>query len=435
MAITTVEQATAAGQRDREKALSAGLHPITGASLTPAEINQFQSPQPTITPSITTSTVDATGSLVLTPQEQQGQTLSERMMALNEQIAGRPADQLSAETAFGLDAKKKTVQDLSLQLQDLTNQASAIPLQMQQYAAGGGMTASQLTTQTNQELRTNTIKALQINSLLASAQGNVAYAQSLADKSVETKYAPLEAQYEAQGRNLALILSSPKYTLEQKNRATKQQEILDAKKETLEQQKADAKFIQNLAITMAEKGGSALQLQQIMKMTDPNQAILAATQTGLLAPKPVAIIDTASYDSAKLEAIQLFETDIQRNADKKVSPDLYAELRMKIPASKRDDFDKWAIDRGYLSDETIRTQTTVGTIPKRFIDANYIRTLATTAELKDLAKTAEFKWGNITTPEHITKYINSLMVKINESRDRGSSDKEIDTVLRTWLDK
>jgi len=67
-----------------------------------------------------------------------------------------------------------------------------------------------------------------------------------------------------------------------------------------------------------------------------------------------ADVRAENYDQAKQEAMQLFEVDRQKNDNKKVSPDLYGEVRERIPASLRDDFDEWAVGMGYLSEETQR---------------------------------------------------------------------------------
>ena len=68
----------------------------------------------------------------------------------------------------------------------------------------------------------------------------------------------------------------------------------------------------------------------------------------------VTEINAENYDRAKQEATDLFEIDRQRNADKKISPDLYQAMRNKIPVTLKDDFDEWAVDMDYLSEETKR---------------------------------------------------------------------------------
>ena len=79
-------------------------------------------------------------------------------------------------------------------------------------------------------------------------------------------------------------------------------------------------------------------------------------------PEPTPDIKAENYDQVKQEATILFEIDRQRNADKKIRPDLYQAIRNKIPATLKDDFDKWAVERGYLSEETIKKYTTLGEI-------------------------------------------------------------------------
>lgn len=68
------------------------------------------------------------------------------------------------------------------------------------------------------------------------------------------------------------------------------------------------------------------------------------TKKWIVAPKakatPQSQINAETYDTAKLEAAQLFETDRQRNQDKKVNANLYYQMRQKVPVSYRDDFDR-----------------------------------------------------------------------------------------------
>ena len=72
-------------------------------------------------------------------------------------------------------------------------------------------------------------------------------------------------------------------------------------------------------------------------------------------------ITAENYDQAKQKAIILFQAEAERNADKKISPDLYGSIRNKIPPTLKDDFDRWARDAGYLSGETMRR---FGILPK-----------------------------------------------------------------------
>lgn len=95
----------------------------------------------------------------------------------------------------------------------------------------------------------------------------------------------------------------------------------------------------------------------IYKDSSGKPGIVQTVNTG--AKKPVsatagnptrAEITADTYDQAVQEAASIFDADRQKNGDKKVSPDLYEEIRARVPAQYRDDFDKKFSN--LLSDET-----------------------------------------------------------------------------------
>jgi LysM repeat protein len=148
------------------------------------------------------------------------------------------------------------------------------------------------------------------------------------------------------------------------------------------------------ALRAAVKQGNDLKIEktlQQMELAAQRQELATAKFEAAQAKAgggSITDIRAENYDQAKQEAAMLFEADRLRNEDKKISPDLYDEIRAKVPASLRDDFDKWAVNMNYLSEETMRrygivpgkteptVQSVLDTLKKNFQqykDANYSR--------------------------------------------------------------
>lgn len=237
---------------------------ITPESMTPVAPTPFV--QPPINPVPVAPKIEdlfTSPELTKTPAETQAQSLSDRLQALNNSLVGKSADKVKADAKYGVDAAQKTITDLGVQLTGLNNEAAAIPLQLQQGAAERGVTTSTLGAQQNSRLRTNAIAALGVSSLMAAAQGQLANAQSLSDKAVEAKYAPIQEQITALTSNLQLILNSPDYTLQDKNRAQAQIDNQNRRQYQLDLAKENTSNINKIALDAAANGADAVTLQKI----------------------------------------------------------------------------------------------------------------------------------------------------------------------------
>ena len=280
-----------------------------------------------------------------TPEETKVQTLSERLQTIQDELSGKSTYKTSQEAIYGVAEKQAALRDLESQITTLKNEAAAIPLQ----AAGVGVTAGMLGAKQAEQQRQIAVRALTLNSLYETMKGNYLNAQAMADRAVEQKFAPLEAESAAKIANYNIIIKSPDYTLAEKRRAeqlktiedekkTKQTESKDAMKEIIDLM-SDPEF-QTYAPPSIKK--QLFDLSQKTNLTYQN-VITANNLAGRYKIKPTTTtpteIKSEIYDKAKLEAAQLFETDRQRNQDKMISPDLYVEMRQRVPASYRDDFD------------------------------------------------------------------------------------------------
>lgn len=246
---------------------------INSANTSPSSPINYSTPTPVPVFPVSTLTPPA----LPTPTENNANDLTTQLEGLNKLMDGKSAAQTAAEASVGLPEKQATYNDLSARLTGLTNEANAIPLQIQQSFEGRGTTAAGIAPIQTGALRNNAIEALNVSTLLAASQGQITNAQAMANKMVAQKYDPITEQINTTKANLQLILDSPQYSLEQKNRAKDQLATQNDKQAQVDKAKADDLAIQNIAIEAAKNGADSVTLKAIQSSTDP---IAAATAAG-----------------------------------------------------------------------------------------------------------------------------------------------------------
>lgn len=264
---------------------------VNSSTLAPATPIPYTTPA--TTPAYPVGTLDTTiptPPAVPTPSETQANSLTDTLKALNASLVGKSADQTAANTAAGVDTAQKTITDLSAQLSGLQNEAKAIPLSLQNDATGRGITAAGLAPIQSAQLRDNAVKALTVSTLLQAAQGNLANAQAQADKVITQKYGPIQEQITAATANLNLILNSPEYSLEEKNRAQTQLDAQNAKQVALDKAKSDAAAVLTTAQNAAANGTDAITLQKITAAKTPAEALKIAGASGVTTAKNTQIV-------------------------------------------------------------------------------------------------------------------------------------------------
>lgn len=251
---------------------------ITSQTITPSPSINYKTPEEV--PVYPVANLGMT-QMTLTEPEQEVSDLDKRIRDINDAIAGKPLYKNEQEKNYDIAGKTQTITDLTSQLNTIKNEAQAIPLQMQQDSTGRGITAGGLAPLQTARLRTNTIQALGVSSLLEAANGNLATAQTLVDKAVEQKFAPLEAERDAKLANLELIIKSPEYSLADKNRAMAVDSYIKQQATIKEKAKQDMKDIWSLAMEAAKNGADALTLQKIQNAPTPEEALRIATEAGV----------------------------------------------------------------------------------------------------------------------------------------------------------
>ena len=258
---------------------------ITSASLTPATTENFQTPG-------NTTSYPLQG--LITPigqEEQKADEVSKRIQDLNLAQVGESAYQAEQNRLQNIPGLISQSNDLQAQLQGLVNQSLdldnqynyTIPNKMQVAAEGRGVTAGGLAPIQASELRKIQIQkgaiasqALTIKSAFEATQGRLSTAQYYADQAVKQKYEPLKREVEVLTKNLEIILNSPAYSRETKDRAQKQKDVQDAKAKEIEKQEKATKDIYDLMITAAKNGADALTLSKVREAKTPEEAALLA---------------------------------------------------------------------------------------------------------------------------------------------------------------
>lgn len=229
-----------------------------------------------------------------TSSETQANSLVSKLKELNDSLVGKSAYQTEQNAAAGIPDINTTITDLSSKLTGLQNEAKAIPLQLQNDATGRGITSEGLAPIQAEKLRNNAVEALTVSTLLDAAKGNLVTAQAKADAAVAQRFGPIEEQIKAATANLQLILNSPQYTLEEKNRAQQQLDIQNARQALVDKAKQDAKDVSTVAVTAAQYltnfkpttqyPSASVALDAIAHAKDAVTAAQIAAMTGLSKP-------------------------------------------------------------------------------------------------------------------------------------------------------
>jgi hypothetical protein len=221
--------------------------------------------------------------LQMTESETQAQGFNEQMRALNTQLLGESQARAGLETERGLPGMFQTQTDLANQIKTLQNEAQAIPLQIQQESEGQGRTRGGVAPLQAGRLRENAIKALSTSALLQATNNNILTAQTLVDRAVAQKYDPIRERINVAKANLELILNSPKYSLEDKNRAEKQKRLQEKLEKETATKEAEEKAIMGVALQAAQAGLDASTLDKIRNAESELEATQIAQEAGLYA--------------------------------------------------------------------------------------------------------------------------------------------------------
>lgn len=256
-----------------------GLSTISSDILRPSTLIDYKTPTPFPIPTIPSSE----NLFALTNPEEKASGLMENLRSLNEAQIGESAFRAQQEQVQGIPQLTQTQRDLTTQLNNLTREAQAIPLNIQSEFAGRGATAGGVAPIETGRLRENAIKALTVSSLLEASRGNLATAHDLVDRAVKAKYDPIREEIAVKKANLELLINSPEYTQAEKKRAQAQ---LDAQNKKEKEEKFNEQNYKDLNsglidIIKANPNIDARTLQTLGTAISPLQLAIMASNYGL----------------------------------------------------------------------------------------------------------------------------------------------------------
>lgn len=281
--------------------ITSNEQPMNVVQPTPVPISTV-TPTTDLKPATTTySTPDMSGTvnvpqptgMELTPSEKRAQALYDKIGGLVSGTTGEAAFRAQKEQEAGLSGMIQTQNDLQSRLGAIQREAQAIPLQLQQSAEGRGITAGGLAPIQTAALRNNAIQALTTSSLLEASRGNISTAMTLVDRAVQQQFGPAKEEIDALTKNLNLIINSPQYSVDEKNRAQAQLDIQNQRKAQLEGAQQNYKDIMGIATISAKNGADAQTLDAITNANSPEEALSIASARGVYQAKNVETIKRA----------------------------------------------------------------------------------------------------------------------------------------------
>lgn len=248
---------------------------ITTEDMKPTTSVNFATPVQTMIPDVTKLNTEIP-QIQMTEPERVATDLTSRLIEANRRLVCESTFRTEQETTQGISELQKTQTDLSSQLKAIQNEAQAIPLQLQQEAAGRGVTTGGLQPIQTARLRANAIQALGVSSLLEASRGNLATAQDMVDRAVRTKYDPIREEINSIRTNLDIIINSPEYSIAEKNRATQQKARQDEINRSLQREEQKERDIYNVLMEAARNGADTLTLDKIKNSKNPSEALVLA---------------------------------------------------------------------------------------------------------------------------------------------------------------
>ena len=298
---------------------------ITGEALAPVPSLNFQSSE--VSPPADISGLQP-AELKLTPQEEKQTSFEKQLEEVRGQIEGRAAFEQEKRTEFGVTTAQQGLDDLNTQLRDLQRQQQLVPLAIQQQSVGRGRTEAGVEPLEIGRRRALAYDALATASFIDAAQGRLASAERKVTEAVNQKFAPLEAKEKNIMANLKMVQNSPLTSIQDKNRAAKQEAASKARTEANDKAKLEAKNILSWAVeatkNMVEKGEYTPEI--VKEINRGAEAKTEAEALGIFAPylvkkekvkaeAPLSVLDVARYSELYPEAgVVAGDTEAQANA-------------------------------------------------------------------------------------------------------------------------
>lgn len=196
---------------------------------------------------------------------------SKQLLAIAESFGGRESKQLSAEQTAGLPAQRQQLQDVMGQLQTLQKESAAIPIRLQEEAAGRGITEGGLAPIQAGELRKNAIRALGLSAIGQTLQGNIALAQQQVDRAIDIEFGQEEAKLNY--LKTAYEMNKDVLNREDKKRAEALQIQLAERERILNDKKEDMRMKFGVIQQAAQGGADNVTLEKMRLARSKEEAL------------------------------------------------------------------------------------------------------------------------------------------------------------------
>lgn len=213
-----------------------------------------------------------------TPQETAQTDLGKQLVELQRSLGTEATRKNQLEQQAGLPEKNKELQSVINQLQALSKERAAIPLQIQQDFAGTGATVGGVAPIEAGRTRENTIKALGLAAIGQTLQGDITLANATIQSALDAEFEPIRNEIEVAKLNY----QNNKDMLERidKKRSDNLNIILNERDRLLKAQEMEKTSIYQTGIESARNGASQQEVQDIYNSGSREEA--AAKASGFL---------------------------------------------------------------------------------------------------------------------------------------------------------
>lgn len=195
----------------------------------------------------------------------------ETIANLQSLLGGKSADLNKTYEEKGVNNLYGQLSDLNAQAIGLKNEATAIPIQIQNEFKGTGATDAGVAPITSARLRDNALKALSLGQQAAIVSSQYDKAKNYADQFVDAKYTQIEADIKAKQTNLATLREFELTPAQEKLRVAQERQLKVQEQQLLDL-KANEKGVSELVINASSQNAPKQLVDKALKARTPAEA-------------------------------------------------------------------------------------------------------------------------------------------------------------------
>lgn len=259
----------------------------------------------------------------INPYEKQYDAIGNEILTSMDKLGTKAARKLELENQAGLSGYQKQLNDINGQLASLAAEA----LGKQLDAQGKPIANSFINRQVDAIEREKTVKALGLNAIAQTLQGNISLANDTVTKALDAEFQPITDKIEY--LKVALQMNENKMTRAEKAKAAEQAIKLKEYEMTVENQREERKNIYNVMLEAAKNGADSSTLNAIRSAKTAKEAI------GLAGSSLSKSGEMSSVQNANFMAISnRYNSDaIINNGSKALSTIQIADQVLRDPAN------------------------------------------------------------------------------------------------------